>query len=319
MHVTIVGAGALGRIYGARLAAVGEQVSFVVREARLAETAPFVIERVNADRRRDVIERPHRVAQIPGATSAVIVAVRFDQIEGEGSVIGPLRGAPPAPIVMLTPLLPKQRAALEQAIGRRVVPGMPSASGYLDDRDVVRYWIPRVASTLLEEPTGQTPDEIRARAAVEELARRIDKAGIPAHLAREVASLNVATTVAFFPLIAAIDAGDGIDGVLSDKELLAHVIDAAKECDALAQKLGKPASWAHLLTRFVGPYTLKPGVTLARTVAPEAVRFVEAHFGPKLHAQHLAMGDTILALGREHGVAMPDLAREMEMLRARRA
>lgn len=318
MHVTIVGAGALGRIYGVRLAALGEQVSFVVREARLAETAPFVIERVHADRRRDVIDRPDRVAAVPAKTAAVIVAVRFDQLEGEGSVIDVLRGAPPAPIVLLTPLLPKQRAALEQAIGRKVVPGMPSVSGYLDDRDVVRYWLPRVAATLLDEPAGQSPDEIRMRAAVEELARRIDKAGVPAHLARDVAALNVATTVAFFPLIAAIDAGDGIDGVLADKELVASVLDAAKECEALAHELGKVASWAHLLMRFVGPYTLKPGVTLARTVAPEAVKFVEAHFGPKLHAQHLAMGDTILALGRERGRAMPALTREMDVLRARR-
>jgi 2-dehydropantoate 2-reductase len=318
MHVTIVGAGALGRIYGVRLAAVGEQVSFLVREARLAETAPFIIERVHGDKRRDVIERPARVAAIPASTSAILVAVRFDQLEGEGSAAACLRGAPAVPIVLLTPLLPKQRVALEQAIGRKVVPGMPSASGYLDDRDVVRYWVPRVAATLLDEPGGQSPDEIRMRAAVEELARRIDKAGIPAHLARDVASLNVATTVAFFPLIAAIDAGEGIDGVLADKELVGSVIDAAKECEALAHQLGKTASWAHLLMRFVGPYTLKPGITLARTVAPEAVKFVEAHFGPKLHAQHLAMGDTILALGRDHGVAMPALTREMEMLRARR-
>lgn len=319
MHVTIVGAGALGRIYGARLAAVGEQVSFVVRPARLEETSPFIIERVNADKRRDVIERPHRVAEVPAATAAVLVAVRFDQLEGEGSVAAPLRTAPPVPIVILTPLLPRQRAALEQAIGRRVVPGMPSASGYIDDRDVVRYWIPRVASTLMEEPPGKdSADEIRMRAAVEELARRVDKAGIPATLARDVASLNVATTIAFFPLIAAIDAGDGVDGVLGDKDLLAAVMDAAKECDALSQKLGKPASWAHLLMRFVGPYTLKPGVSLARSVAPEAVKFVEAHFGPKLHDQHLAMGDTILALGREHAVEMPGLTREMEILRARR-
>ncbi|MFT3767319.1 MAG: 2-dehydropantoate 2-reductase N-terminal domain-containing protein [Minicystis sp.] len=317
MHVTIVGAGALGRIYGVRLAAAGEQVSFVVREARLTETSPFVIERVGSDR-RDVIERPHRVAEVPGATAAVIVAVRFDQLEGERSVAGPLRSAPPVPIVMLTPLLPRQRAALEEVIGRKVVPGMPSTSGYLDERDVVRYWIPRVASTLLEEPNGQSAEAIRMRAAVEELARRIDKAGIPAHLARDVASLNVATTISFFPLIAAIDAGEGVEGVLADKDLLSSVMDAAKECDALAHKLGKSASWANLLMRFVGPYTLKPGVKLARTVAPEAVKFVEAHFGPKLHGQHLAMGDTILALGGEHGVAMPALAHEMDLLRTRR-
>lgn len=316
MHVTIVGAGALGRIYGVRLAAQGEQVSFVVRASRVDETSPFVIERASADKRRDLIEHPHRVAEVPRATSAVLVAVRFDQLDEGGTLASILRAAPPVPIVILTPLLPRQRAELEQKVGRSVTPGMPSASGYIDDREVVRYWIPRVASTLIEEPE-KGKDDASSRAALEELARRIDRAGIGAHLARDVMSLNVATTTAFFPLVAAIDAGDGIEGVLADKELFATVIDAAKESDALAHKLGKVASWAGLLTRFVGPYTLKPGVTLAKSLAPEAVKFVDAHFGPKLHAQHLAMGESILALGRGHGTPMPALSRLMEILRGR--
>lgn len=314
MHVTIVGAGTLGRVYGARLIASGEQVSFVVRPARVAETSPFVIEQVNGGKRRDVIERPTRVADVPRGTSTILLAVRFDQLEGPDPVVDRLRAAPPVPIVVLTPLLPRQRAGLDAAIGRQVVPGMPSVSGYLDDRGVVRYWLTKVASTLLDDPAGA---DGTTRAAIEELARRLDRAGISAHLERDVAALNVGTTTSFFPLIAAIDVGHGVDGVLADKELLATVLDAAKECDALGQRIGKVASWAHLLTRFVGPFTLKPGVAMARTLAPEAVRFVEAHFGPKLHGQHLAMGESILALGREQGQAMPALGKLMDTLRAR--
>lgn len=311
MHVSIVGAGALGRIYGVRLAEKGEQIAFLVRPERVGETANFVIERVNADHRRDAIERPVRVAEVPRETQGVLVAVRFDQLDG--ALAERLRGAPQVPIVILTPLLPRQRATLEQAIGRRVVPGMPSASGYLDDRDVVRYWLPRVASTLFEEPEAR--EDGAAKSALEELCRRVDRAGIPAHLAREVMALNVATTTAFFPLAAAIDAGHGVDGVLGDKDLLATVIEAAHETGALAHKLGKVAPWAEILMKFVGPYTLKPGVTLARRLSPEAVKFVEMHFGSKLHAQHLAMGESVLALGRGHGVATPALTKLMETLR----
>ena len=131
-----------------------------------------------------------------------------------------------------------------------------------------------------------------------------------------MAAINAATTVTFFPLIAAINAGAGIDGVLADKALLGVVLEAAKESVALGQKLGKPAPWAHLLTRFVGPYTLKPGVALGRRLFPEVMRFVDAHFGPKLHAQHLAMGAAILELGREHGLPMPAMEELMERLRA---
>ena len=312
--MTIVGAGALGRVYGVRLSASGEQVSFVVRPARLEETSPFVIEQVNGGKRRDVIERPERVAEVPRGTSAILLAVRFDQLAGPDPVVDRLRAAPPVPIVALTPLLPRQRAELEASLGRRVVPGMPSVSGYFDERSVVRYWLTKVASTLLDDPPGS---DGAVHAAVEEVARRLARAGISAHLERDVAALNVGTTTSFFPLIAAIDLGGGVDGVLADKELLGTVLDAAKESAALGQKIGKVASWAHLLTRFVGPFTLKPGVAMARSLAPETVRFVDTHFGPKLHAQHLAMGETILALGKDQGLPMPALGKLMDALRAR--
>ena len=51
-------------------------------------------------------------------------------------------------------------------------------------------------------------------------------------------------------------------------------------------------------------------------LVPESVHFVERHFGSKLHEQHLAMGDTILELGRVHNVAMPALSQLMGVLRA---
>ncbi|MCC6553605.1 MAG: oxidoreductase [Polyangiaceae bacterium] len=319
MRVAVVGAGALGRAYGVRLAAAGDQVAFVVRPERVAEAAPFVIEQVNGPKRRDVIDRPRRVAEVPADAEVILVAVRFDQLTqtGPGSLAELLRAAPDRPVVILTPSMPAQQAALEQALGcnRKILAAMPGVSGYIDDRDVVRYWITGVAATLVE-----TPDPgAEGRAAVEGLARRLTNADVPARLERDVPTLNAATTTAFFPLIAAIDAGGGVDGVLSDKGLLTTALDAAKESDALARKLGKIAPWAHLLTKFVGPFTIKPGVGLARRLFPEAVRFVERHFGPKLHDQHLAMGASILALGREHGVELPALERLMRLVASRGA
>jgi 2-dehydropantoate 2-reductase len=330
MHVTVLGAGVLGRIYGVRLAAGGDQVAFLVRPQRAAETSPFVLEQVNGPRRRDALERPERVTEVPRATRAVLLAVRFDQLAGhEGGdphtpgpagagspLLGLLRQAPAVPLIVITPMLPGPRALVEKALGRRLTAAMPGAAGYLDERGVVRYWLTSVAPTLVEgdpaHPRGG-PDG----PAIEELLLHLGKAGLPAHRERNVGALNAATTTAFFPLVAAIDAGGGIEGILADKDLFATVIDAARESDALGQKLGKVASWAHLLTRFVGPYTLKPAVALAHRLLPEAIRFAEEHFGHKLHDQHLAMGGTILELGREVGLPMPALERLMEVLRAR--
>jgi 2-dehydropantoate 2-reductase len=324
MHITIIGAGALGRVYGNRLAAGGNEVSFVVRPSRAGETTAFAVEQVNGQHQRDVLEHPVRVTDIPARTRVVIVAVRFDQLVAAAKapendeLVRILRNSPSVPIMVLTPLLPKQRAALEAAASRRIVPAMPSVSGYIDDRDVVRYWVVKVAATLIDELPATDTFEA-ARATLDDLARRLTKAGIPTHLQRDVGSLNAATTTAFFPLVGAINAGGGIDGVLSDKDLLATVLDAAKESDELGMKIGKVAPWAHYLTKFVGPYTLKPGVTMARALFPEAVRFAEIHFGPKLHAQHLAMGEAILDLAREHGQPTPALERLVGIFRARAA
>jgi 2-dehydropantoate 2-reductase len=309
MHVTIVGAGVLGRVYGVRLAAAGDQVSFVVRPQRAGETGSFVLEQVNGARRRDVLEHPARVTTVPAAAAAVLVTVRFDQLAAPDSPLIPLlRAAPAVPLVVLTPMLPKERAAAERALGRRLSAAMPGAAGYIDERDVVRYWQTAVAPTLVD--LGDDP-------ALDALLFRLGKAGLPAHRERDVAGLNAATTIAFFPLVAAIDAGGGIDGLLGDKELLATVLDAAHESEALGQKVGKVASWAQFLTRFVGPFTIKPGVTLAQRLVPEAVRFADAHFGPKLHDQHLAMGAAILELAREQGMPMGALAKLVDVLRSR--
>jgi hypothetical protein len=346
MHVTVIGAGVLGRIYGVRLAAAGEQVSFVVRRERAGDTSPFVIEQVNGGDRRDVIEHPRRVTAIPEGVSVVLVAVRSHELDpgrAPGAVdVGTIlrEGASrSAPAVILTPMLPGQEKALEKVAGagadaraganagagagagagRKIVPAMPGVAGYLNDRGVVRYWIPAATSTLIDgipSPRGGQDD---GRAALEALARKLTELGLPTRLERDVASLNVATTVSFYPLIAAIDAGGGIDGVLGNKELLGVVLDAAKESEALSRRLGKPATWTHILMKFVGPFTLKPGVALGRRLFPESVLFVERHFGGKLHDQHLAMGEAILSLGKERGVSMPSLEKLLEILRRRPA
>lgn len=321
MHTTIIGAGVLGRVYGVRLAQAGAEVSFVVRPSRLAETSPFVIEQVkHGGDRRDVLASPRRVASIDERSNVVIVTLRFDQLDAGsgGDLIELLRRSAPrsAPILVLSPMMPAQRAAIEGATGRRLVAAMPGVAGYLNNQDVVRYWVPTVTSTLLDDLPASAIGE-PARVLLESLPRYMTKIGLPTRLERDVARLNAATTTEFFPLVAAIDAGGGVDGVLSDKELLAIVVEAAKESNALAHKLGKPATWAHLLTKFVGPFTLKPGVMLAKRLVPESVHFVEHHFGPKLHDQHIAMGDAILELGREHGTPMPALARLMAVLRAK--
>ena len=236
MHVIVLGAGALGRIYGARLAAAGVAVSFLVRKSRMDESFSFVTEQVNGEKRRDVIERPKRIDSIPKDATLVLLTVRFDQIDrirqdSQDELAQLLVAGPAIPIIVMSPMLHPQLEALKNIVGRRVVSAMPGVAGYVDDvddRGVVRYWATGIAPTLLDdEASGETHS--LSRDALEVLARRLTNDGLPTRFERDVASLNAASTTAFFPLVAAIDAGHGVDGILADKALLETALSAAKE------------------------------------------------------------------------------------------
>ena len=283
----------------------------VMRRARVDESAGFELEQKGRGARKDALDHPRRSTEVPDKTDVVLVAVRADQLleEGPDGLAEKLRKTS-APIVVLTPILPGPRRKLEGAIGRAVIPAMPNVVGYRDDQNVICYWVPSIASTLLDESGAGEGGEL------ELFARKLTAAGLPARLERDVGSLNASTTVAFYPLIAALAPGGTVDAALANAELLATTLDAAKETDALSRAIGKPAPWASVLSRFIGPLTLKAGVKLARRISPEVVRFVENHFGLKLREQHIAMGQAILSMGADRGMEMPALAKLLGMIRA---
>jgi hypothetical protein len=103
--------------------------------------------------------------------------------------------------------------------------------------------------------------------------------------------------------------------VLGDDALLALAFDAAAEGRELGRVVGKAEAWAALLLRFVGPFTLKVAVGAARARAEEAVRYVEQHFGRKLHAQNVAMAAQIVELAKQKGTPHAALSRLLEKLR----
>jgi hypothetical protein len=125
----------------------------------------------------------------------------------------------------------------------------------------------------------------------------------------------VATTVSFIPLAMALDVGGSIAAVLEDERLLALALHATEEGRELGRAVGKAEAWASTLLRFVGPLTLKVGVGLARSRAPEAVAYVEQHFGRKLHAQNVAMAERIVELARMKDTPWGSLENLLEMLR----
>jgi 2-dehydropantoate 2-reductase len=301
MHVAIVGAGALGTVYGARLARFGGcEVSVVGRAARPARVAR--LERVDDG---DVLEWqvPAQVERTPPQVDVVMACVRYEQLE----TLPPRVEGSRAPVIVMTPMMLQDHARLTSALPGRVRAGMPSVVSYENDARAIRYWLPRIATTLIESSAPEGPEA--------ELVRRLERADIGARVQDDVLERNVATTVSFIPIAMALDAAGSIDGVLQDEALLALALEAADEGRELGRAVGKAEAWAAMLLRFVGPFTLKMSVGVARSRAEEAVRYVEHHFGRKLHAQNVAMAARIIEMATERGTRHDALGRLLAKLR----
>lgn len=322
MRIAIVGAGALGLIYGVRLAQPcsyreRHDVTFVVRPARLAETHPFRIESAVPFGRALSVEAPRRATRIPDDVDVALVTLRFDNVTApEADLVRAVAAPSRTLVVVLSPVFAEQREHLERLVGGPVVPAMPGVSGYADERGVIRHWVPPVAPTMIDDGSvgGSTDASLAMRHALVEALR---EAGLPALLVPEVAALNAATTTSFFPAIAAVAIAGDVASLAHDAELVDLVVAATKECAVLAGELGPVAAWAGLGTSLLGPKALRAGATLGRLLAPEAVHFVDVHFGPKLLAQHLSMGRHIAGLAAERGVAVPALDAICERLAQR--
>ena len=234
MHVAIVGAGALGRVYGVRLAAAGTDVTFVVRASRMQESQPpLCIARVDGDKRQDELAAPRRSASVPAEADVIVVCVRAEQVDAP--LERALAAAPDVPVVMLTPLMPAALETLCHALGQRVVVAMPGVVAYVRNADrpgeeVTRYWLPRVAPTLIDETSRDAEVD-----SVTGLVDALVKAGLPARIEHGVRETNPATTVSFIPLAMALDVAGGSDALLADGALLALAIEAARASAGVAR------------------------------------------------------------------------------------
>jgi 2-dehydropantoate 2-reductase len=302
VRVCVVGAGALGSVYGARLARLSDcGVSLVARAA--GPPARVRLEKVDDG---DVLEwsAPARVTEPPPGTDVILAVVRYEQLEALPGRVG----AGSTPVVVLTPMMPRDHAQLVAALPGRIVTGMPSVVCYRNEAGAIRYWLPRSATTFIEPRSSPGAEA--------ELVKRLQRADIPARLEPGVLERNVATTVSFIPLAMALDAAGGLDALLDDRDLVALALSATREGGELGRAVGKAEAWAGALLRFVGPLTLRMGLGLARSRAPEAVTYAEQHFGHKLHAQNVAMAAQMVELAHEKGTPAEHLTELLQRLRA---
>lgn len=308
LHVAIVGAGALGSVYGTRLALHNTRVTFVVRPGREAETSPIRIQRVG-DSHVLELASAQRAAAIPADADLVALAVRVDNVDDKLDAL--LSQGPKVPVLTLTPFMPGSLERLRNLLGPRVVVAMPGVVAYANDAGLIRYWLPRSQPTLIDDRAASDP-------VMTSLVQRLQNAGISVRFEPRVDSLNPATTLTFLPLVIALDvAGGTADRAVADRALLSLALDAVAECRKAAAFVGATPAWAGVLAKFVGPTAIRVGIGLARRTFPESVTFVERHFGSKTHAQNVLLAREGVELGRSHGLPMTALSRLADRCAAR--
>jgi ketopantoate reductase len=305
MHVAILGAGALGASYGVRLAVRAKvDVTFVVRAARVSSKEAIAIERVK-DGMRETIDAPVRAAAVPADADVVLLAVGTEDLDG----IRVLCMESDAPIVILTPMLPKDWARVKGAFGERAHAAMPSFVAYANDAGVVRYWLPPVPTRIDEPRAGAHGEAVRA------LARELDVAGVRSHLELGVHEANPATTVCAIPIAMSIALAGSFEALAKDEALVEIVARACAEGVAIARTIGRPDAPALLAPLLARPWIL----SVARRFVPaEGLHYLEEHFGKKLRAQHVLMAREMADIAAERGLphaALDNLAARLALVR----
>lgn len=302
MHVAVYGAGALGCVYGVRLAArTSTTVSFVVRPHRVVESDPLLIERVGEPDAESIVA-PRRTATIPDDADVVLLAVGTEDLDA----IRPVLEASRAPMVVLTPMMPREWRAMRAAFGERVHAAMPNVVSYVNDAKRIRYWL-APAPTRIDEPRAGAEGEV-----VRELARALTEAGLRTRLELGVHETNPATTVCFIPLGMGVALAGSVEALATSGPLLEVTRRACSEGAVLSRRIGRPEAFAPLASIVASRPALRAVVGWLGWRSPETLHYVDVHFGVKLVRQHREMADAMVELAAEKGVpheAIAEIAR----------
>jgi len=157
MEVLVVGAGVIGSVYGAHLAAAGIPVSVLARGARADDIAREGLIIKNVITGTSLQPRVKMVRDITACSpSLVLIAVRGDQLASACSTVAPVRGRP---VLLFFGNNPEGRRALPQDLPGTVRLGFPGVGGQLKGA-TVEYVAIRPQPTALEAARDPTLDEL---------------------------------------------------------------------------------------------------------------------------------------------------------------
>jgi 2-dehydropantoate 2-reductase len=157
MEVLVIGAGVIGSVYGAHLAAAGHSVSVLRHSTRSEDIARDGLVLVNVDTGKSLRPRVKVVGEITDCLPhLVLVAVRSDQLTAACSTIAAVRGRP---TLLFFGNNPEGRQALPRDLPGTVGLGFPGVGGQLKG-STVEYVVIRQQPTALEADRDMVLDEI---------------------------------------------------------------------------------------------------------------------------------------------------------------
>lgn len=281
--ILLVGAGAVGQVYGMRLADAGNDVSFLIKEKYAAELSQgVVLYDINRDKRRS---KPIRFSQYRTLTSWQSAAsVQWDMIvlcissvalqdgfdfEGLKLALGD------ATLVMLQPG-PEDMTLVQQHVAPScIVQGMITLISYHtpmpgENTPVAgtAFWLPPVAPMPFAGPVHRRSDVIRT----------FIGAGIAAKSVQDMRTQSLHMTAFFMTFLTALEASEWkFKRLRNDSVMISRMLDAAKEAAAaIAAKHGvKAPFWLN----WVSPWMVKSLLRVAPHALPlDLERFLQVHF-----------------------------------------
>lgn len=305
MKVLIVGAGAVGQVYGRHLAMGGAEVWYLVKPGHAEAAARgFVL----YDLRRSRQPRPVSFHPVGVLTSTAEVAAHsWNQVWlciSSPALRGPwldpfLSAIGHATLVNLTPGLDDLEYLKPRFSAARTVQGLITLIAWQTPLRTetrpepgIAYWFPPLSASLFDGPveTGATMAEIRTT---------LRRGGCPARRQRDAAYLGALASAAMLPIIRGIELEGWSLSRFARSGRAAMAAQGARESmTVVARVAGRKSPWPrHLVT----PALLKTLLPLARHVVPFDLEVYLQHHFTKVRDQTQAMLGEYVTHGRALG------------------
>jgi ketopantoate reductase len=285
MRALVVGAGAIGQVYGQHLRAGGAEVVFLAKPSHVEEVRRgFTLYPLNRPPARRML--PQRVTGFPVVTGAgEIKGTRWDQVYltmsspalRSGDWFEELAAAMgSATLVLLQPGPDDRTFVLERVPAAQVVQGIISLMSYRAPlpgetrfpEPGVAYWLPPLAKSAMSGP----------RPRLAEVIASLRQGGLPVRRHRDVSRIITFPTALFMPLAAVLEEAGWSLSELRKGDRLQRAWKAGRQ--AMAVTARREGRRPPLLWRLVGrPLLVRAALRLAPALMPfDLEAYLRAHF-----------------------------------------